>query len=1181
MTSSSNSHPSSSYTDALRNGDFLLDSTQSSNSTGGPHDLISLLKGRLRTYYAHKYPAVGAVDIEGAVGGQDGGDIEGNGDIGRLERIRLDEEVERATKLEDVQVKIGQECLGVVREVHGALDVGVDENDDKQDDEKRKDSVEEKGRKDEGKEEGGVEQRVGVRDLKKIRTHLSIVFKWGIDPLLKRVGDGLLTTSNPSSSSRTTASSHVVEMDEQSSIAAYEKLCAITKTMMGMVFPDGFQGRIGETHVTSSMLRMHASDILLPLVLLGWMPRNLGMKSGMKPVDELRPLTLRLLRLMTPAQAILALGTIVASGPAAYVRKTCVFLLNKQMLRPDGVRGLCEAVFPGGMQDGEGGSSSVGGGGVGDEVRLEKLKQVAVTLTNVPPGVDANEYFEIIIPKILQLVSDRAPAAHRRAAAFTVFKILMPDNTTNTKDTQETFSSTSPVVSMLLHALHDPFLLSFDADDAISSSPQKVALQPIEALDTLSILLANTEPSPIFVSKLLSPIIPSLYLLSTDLASIKAADPHLKESVRGLIRTWGKIVDDDEVVRVLWDIVEGGRDTYWKVGLEGIVRVKGTREGETPSLVIPKKPEKGKGKLEEQDEEGDIDLNLFDFYPDPKHFVTMLRDLNRGDVASVVFVRLLEGYEGIKRVEFGDVDSMRALHLLQIVMQMQQQMFKDKSSPLLKNPERILVFISKVLGTTVSGYGGAGGSKAGVGGSKGGSLRHGVTDDPMHEAVGDEIDDELGDSDDEEVGASDMVAGPDDEMLETTITLLLSILEDDKLETKNYPLFNEIFSQLEPLAQNGSATIRPLAREARLVITARIAGETHTVKSGANTSGERDARETYQEALKLLQDPILPVRAHGLMLLRDLISSSSSEMKKTADALTPSILSIFIQSVQDDDSYIFLNAVQGLIVLAERVGERMVRVLMGEYVGFKGGKGGGGMAMSVMSEQDVNVKTRIGEALSAVIKGSGMALGKYVDLMVPPLMQLLRTHDCPIALRTSGLSLLADCVSTYPYAMLRYTSDLCWTLLDLLKLESNIHKPVSTKGESGDGKEKGKEQGSKEGQRASVEDDGNTEGDSEKEPPAPESLDTNPTSKNPKLAPFRRAALHLLMMILREALRVLYDDSTRDRGVVTSIVPRGFVGEVGGVLGMMGLWDEDGRTRVMARECAGAVDELKRGVLGL
>lgn len=82
-------------------------------------------------------------------------------------------------------------------------------------------------------------------------------------------------------------------------------------------------------------------------------------------------------------------------------------------------------------------------------------------------------------------------------------------------------------------------------------------------------------------------------------------------------------------------------------------------------------------------------------------------------------------------------------------MQMQQQMFRDKSSPLLKNPEQVLSFISQVLGTT--------------------NTRRTKDEESIEEA----------DSDDEDAD-SELIIGADDEMLETTITLLLSILEGKK-----------------------------------------------------------------------------------------------------------------------------------------------------------------------------------------------------------------------------------------------------------------------------------------------------------------------------------------------------------------------------------------------------------------
>jgi hypothetical protein len=54
--------------------------------------------------------------------------------------------------------------------------------------------------------------------------------------------------------------------------------------------------------------------------------------------------------------------------------------------------------------------------------------------------------------------------------------------------------------------------------------------------------------------------------------------------------------------------------------------------------------------LKKAEESGalDIDANFLDLRPDPTHFVDFLMSLDRLDVASEIFVRLLEGYRDLK-----------------------------------------------------------------------------------------------------------------------------------------------------------------------------------------------------------------------------------------------------------------------------------------------------------------------------------------------------------------------------------------------------------------------------------------------------------------------------------------------------------------------------------------------------
>ena len=72
-----------------------------------------------------------------------------------------------------------------------------------------------------------------------------------------------------------------------------------------------------------------------------------------------------------------ALGAVLSGTPtpAIHTRKSCASLLSRQLLRPEGVLGLCVAVF------GEGEDSE-------ENVPLEKLEHVAKVLSAVPTGME-------------------------------------------------------------------------------------------------------------------------------------------------------------------------------------------------------------------------------------------------------------------------------------------------------------------------------------------------------------------------------------------------------------------------------------------------------------------------------------------------------------------------------------------------------------------------------------------------------------------------------------------------------------------------------------------------------------------------------------------------------------------------------------------------------------------------
>lgn len=195
-----------------------------------------------------------------------------------------------------------------------------------------------------------------------------------------------------------------------------------------------------------------------------------------------------------------------------------------------------------------------------------------------------------------------------------------------------------------------------------------------------------------------------------------------------------------------------------------------------------------------------------------------------------------------------------------------------------------------------------------------------------------------------------------------------------------------IATRLSELTVHKSLALRQAACEARLVLTVRQAEvEGSTAANSIQVTRDDPAelarqrtQETYQEALHLLQDPLLPVRAHGLSLLRHLIAGQSAaeaeaEAENVLDpALAPAILDIFLQSAQEEDSYIFLNAVQGLGLMAgkSKSGRDVFSGLLRIYTGNSDNTGD-------LSRTELDLRLRIGEAISEVLRRAGPSLGNH------------------------------------------------------------------------------------------------------------------------------------------------------------------------------------------------------------
>lgn len=673
----------------------------------------------------------------------------------------------------------------------------------------------------------------------------------------------------------------------------------------------GSATRIPHTSITQTLLSSHLPAVVLASVTVGWTPT-----TPPATYAHIRTQLLQTLGTLSPTQAMGALSTalkIVQAGKnkplkgwtrtwPAFVEGSLGTLLSNQVLRPGGVRAVMENVF------GEAGNMA------GPEaVEGVKLDQIAGLLSRVPRSSTPVAYIPFLLETLFGLIAPESsshPMVYTHTAAYVVHHLW----------------STSPIaVEWLKHHLHDPWN---------PVQPQEGVVVPGDRVEqaarTVAQLVLQAPPSPEFTNFVVGPILPQLFALYAELAPAqqpkliaKKAEsaPGLESDVKLLLNSWGKLVTKDDGVKGIWSIITGGRG--WPVAEDGQV-LHWQRRGNGADLVYSHPPadEPSAVKVEEMDVDNEEMLDQFDISPNPPLLARLLKDFERGDVSCEVFLKVLDEWR--VRAQADDQDPVQSLLFLRLTLAM-MEVLGDK---VLSDPEHVLGFVEGVLNDEVQG------------------LAERKQNRPLVQEVGNDEDEEpLPELTEEGVEKMGLV--------ETAISLLLATLEaNEKLTHATAAILHPISAHLEALSSSPSSNVRQLAREATLVLLVRRSA------SLSSSDGQvSEAVATYRRALTLISDPILPVRAHGLVLLRDLVLSKDYD-----PALTPSVMEVYMQSIQDKDSYIYLNAVKGLAAMADALGKDIFRTLVRVY------RGDG-----EMEGDKLDKSLRVGEVLGMVIRRAGKA----------------------------------------------------------------------------------------------------------------------------------------------------------------------------------------------------------------
>lgn len=966
--------------------------------------------------------------------------------------IRLDERIP-FSNLED---ETGESALNAIEAIHRAL---LD-----------KDSIES------SQSSTTSAPTLGARDLNTLRTLLSILSSWKLACLVSAYDMTLGNLHSATLSGEQSAKLQEIPdealLNQRRQVEA-QRYSAIFSAASDLLKRLGFILGLDEerTEVSNAVLRTCSPHIVALASRLAWGPlSHKEDKKGQSEKSAAATVLFDLLRTLSTSSCLQILaeaGHVRASKASkekqiqipTFVKAAVERLYSAQLLRTDGVMALLRNIF---------GSEEEHGSDL-----MKKLAGVGHLLSTPPPRMSSETFASINVPRLMDVISElptssnvdqqRSPSqqstsTHKTASCFALARIqeVAPEAVkTGTKN----------IIWRYIYP---------EEEETTTSLPSVQAKRIQDSVQLLFQIVEHSEPSTTYLSFLISPMFIPLFTLCAFLKGDqrqkigdmkgKETDPEvsLVSMSWSLLKTWLQIAEVKEACKVLspksltslfatsnssvgpiphgedkvncpyWDRRDGQVCILWKdtAAQTDIASALSTLQLEDLQVLLRSE--------EDSEMNTPLFLSALALSPSPTLLASLLKDSSRKDVCSQLLIDLIESYTSSKQKEKtlrrSEQDTVSnsvifVQHILELI-----QVFG--SEVLTGQIDKILSFIDFALGSRVEIRGDQSKSETSQFPTLQANLHQGhlaglINIGNKNTATSDEAPME-----DEE---------SDDDLIETALNLLLSLLEGNPdVSSQSHSLLKIISAKLEvQITRSTNSEIHSLAKEARLVLTARQSSKSSSTFSSNYSTPLQQAytkgNELYQEALRLLQDPILPVRAHGLIMLKELAGYGSSNVSKRTlmdPALTSAILDIYIQAIQDDESFLYLNAVKGIAEIANVGGKKMITRLVGLYLGSN---------KEIYNKGKVDMQLRMGEALLQVIQKLEEALLAYVDEIVYPLLTAIRQFNRPTTLRSSYLSVLGTCVEACPAA---FTSTLSANaivdaMLDLLSIESKQKSSIT------------------------------------------------------------------------------------------------------------------------------------------
>jgi hypothetical protein len=591
----------------------------------------------------------------------------------------------------------------------------------------------------------------------------------------------------------------------------------------------------------------------------------------------------------------------------------------------DGVKSLIE--FVSGMRD-------------KDQISLQELDHVTRILKSIPRGVPVDEYSDKIGTQLFGILADHITNTNSSMVSSTVYVI------------HNLYEESPDIMNGFENTIIDRISPSSSAKrnhGGLGAGPQKVDEDELDkALQVVACLLKN--PHERMMNRIIPTILPALWVLYCYLDRAKRPKNTILALIQSIVKTNSGLIQT--LLKSL--LVQSIGDYTFGPGPNGGIEIRqfeaSSQLAETMDLIT---------QLDKR-----VDL-----------LMGILADLD-DSIVSGVFVQVIRRWlvSGENTIIQEDESPFVSLANVKIL----EKLTQDHKSKLMKSPSEII----EVLGSILAQY----------------ALKLEDAPPPPPDSTDADSDDEDGleaspissakrshgglgaspqetDSDDEDEEAEEL------EIVSLSLSLVSGIAMED-IEEADSRLLATLAPHLKAIVAKASEGLRFKAQNALQFI-----GEPTTTGTESKSSSSSSA--TLKKALKSLEDPLVPIKAHGLHLLRGLIEQR--------DAVLPfdTAVQILLKQVDNEDSFIYLNTIKCLETLADvYTPPRVLPILLGYYSD---------------AEVELDARLRTGEVLVRVVQRMNKSLvGQCADMMVETMVSIIsNTGGNDDRLRMSAMSVLS------------------------------------------------------------------------------------------------------------------------------------------------------------------------------